>query len=329
MKRHWVYRAGLITVILLLVWAAAAVVLNTASAEGLPLSLRLRSRLSADYGVDKGGPLKALNFSIIGDLLRDLGLAPDEVEEGEGAVRLALNDPVPTATARNFEGDEPFTPTPTNTHIPTSTSTATATRTPLPTRRPTITPTQTKISAATAVPSVDDEYPRVIDAGSLSHPFGSVGACDFTLSVAGVTIEDPGPSSGLAWAKLKYQVWDYNFSQSYTGLMYSAPLIVCSVTDLPGGGVSMCYDGPSSPFEINIYPGFSSKLDYDGPHFTIKVWLITKDNEGHETVFQYSGHYNMSADCDGSTPPTDTPTAPPDTPTPTDAAPPPTDTPTS
>ena len=130
MKKHpRIYRAGLIVAVLILVWAAAVVVLNTASAEGLPLSLRLGSRLSADYSVDKTGPLKALNFSIIGDLLRDLGLSPEEVEEQAGSVELALNEPVPTATARNFEGDPPFTATPTNTSTPTNTPTPTYTPT--------------------------------------------------------------------------------------------------------------------------------------------------------------------------------------------------------
>jgi len=109
----------------------------------LPLSLS--SRLSADYSVDDVGPLKALRLSIIGDMLRDMGMGPDEAEDCESAMKALMDNPVPTATARDFEGAPPFTAIPTNTATPTDTPTATATPTSTFTPRPTATkpPTST------------------------------------------------------------------------------------------------------------------------------------------------------------------------------------------
>jgi hypothetical protein len=306
-KRRWMIRAGWILGILILIWAAAAVVLNTASAEGLPFSLRLRSRLSADYSVDKSGPLKALNFSIIGDLLRDLGLTDDEAEAGEVSVRLALNDPVPTATARNFAGDPPFTATPTRTSIPTETPepSATATRTPLPTKPPTVTQTPSPVKTATAVPLTDHQYPFVKDPGTISPSIGPV-SCSVNVSVSDVVIQDPGPSSGIAWAKLKYKVYNEDFSSHFNSYVYSSPLQLCWTNNLPGGVVEACYSGPTPAFQVQIFPGFAGPSDYTGTHFNVKVWVLTQDNVGKQASYEY-GSYVMPASCDDPTA-TDTPT---------------------
>jgi len=319
-KRHWIYRAGLILAVLILIWAAAAVVLNTASAEGLPLSLRLRSRLSADYSVDKTGPLKALNLSIIGDLLRDLGLAPDEAEDEEGAVRIALNDPVPTATARNFEGDPPLTATPTHTKVPTQTPTSTTTRTPRPTNPPTSTWTATPIKVATAVSIGDHQHPFIKDPGVFSPSVWPGGSCSVNVSVTNVVVQDPGPSSGIAWTKLKFKVFNEDLSSHFNSYVYSSPLTLCWTNNLPSGVVEACFSGPSPQLQVRIFPGFAGPTDYTGSNFNVKVWVVTHDNVGKEGSYEY-GTFSMPASCDD-------PPLPTDTPTPTDTPIPPTDTPT-
>jgi hypothetical protein len=317
MKKHgWVSRAGWILGIMILIWAAAAVVLNTASAEGLPFSLRLRSHLSADYSVDKSGPLKALNFSIIGDLLRDLGLTEEEAEAGEVSVKLALNDPVPTATARNFEGAPPLTATPTATHLPSITPTQTpdAAETALTIRKPTLSPTPTPVKVVTAVPLEDTQSPYIKDPGSFSPSVWPNRACTVTVRVSDVVVRDPGPSSGLAWVKLKYKVYDSSLQDIYAGYIYSSPLTLCWSDPLPGGGVEACYSGPSEGFQVRIYPGFSARSAYGGPAFRVKIYALAHDSAGHEGAYEY-GTFPMPAFCDdgGST---DTPT-PTVSPTPT------------
>lgn len=303
MKKYgWTYKAGLILGILIVIWVAAALLLNTASAEGLPLSLRLSSRLSADYSVDDIGPLKALSLSIIGDMLRDMGMGPREIEDHESAMKALMDDPVPTATARDFEGAAPFTATSTNTATPTNTHTPTTTPTSTFTPRPTAThtpkPTKVKPAAtATASGASDTKNPSIVEMGTLDPALSETLGCDFSVTVNGVVIEDEGPSSGIAWVKLKYQVFDHGFEDDYTGLIYSNPLTLCGTSPLSGGGVQACFSGPAPGFEISIYPGFSSLPDYDGSEFKVKIWLKTEDNSGRQDVEEY-GAYSVPASCD-------------------------------
>jgi hypothetical protein len=124
--------------VLLVVWIAAALLLSSASAGSLPISLNLRSRLKADYRSDEVfGPLKVYRLSIVNDRLLDGGMSAEEAEAQSEAIESAFDQPVPTATALNFHGDAPYTATYTNI------STSTSTSTPLPTN----TPTATKKSA--------------------------------------------------------------------------------------------------------------------------------------------------------------------------------------
>src|SRR3989304_3932110 len=97
------------------------------------------SRLSADYRADEGGRSVALiSLSILNDAMQTLGLTEDEAATAHESMELAMSQPVPTATAMDFEGAAPFTATPTvtNTSLPTNT----ATPIPTNTRRP---PTRT------------------------------------------------------------------------------------------------------------------------------------------------------------------------------------------
>ncbi len=129
----------------LMLWIWAAFLLNSAYAESLPFSLGLRSRLAADYSPGEfSGSQGVFRLSIFNEVFHDLGLSPEEAEERSEEIKIAMGSPVPTATARNFEGDDPFTATPTP--QPTSTATSTLTETPVPTStyRPTKTPKPTK-----------------------------------------------------------------------------------------------------------------------------------------------------------------------------------------
>lgn len=131
--------------LLLLLWIAAAFLLNSASAGSLPFSVSLRSRLAANYSPDEfSGSQGVFRLSIFNEVFHDLGLSLEEAEERSKEIKVAMGSPVPTATARNFEGDDPFTATPTP--QATSTITSTPTETPLPTStyKPTETPKPTK-----------------------------------------------------------------------------------------------------------------------------------------------------------------------------------------
>ncbi|MCJ7823965.1 MAG: hypothetical protein MUP44_03630, partial [Anaerolineales bacterium] len=132
-KRRWINRTFGVFLAIVAVVVAAAIVLNSAAAESLPFSLGLRSKLTADYSQEGAqSVLGAFRLSIIGDALRDLGLTPKEADQQTAGIKIALDDSVPTATALNFDGDDPYTPTPTETPTPTVTNTPTNTPTKTP-----------------------------------------------------------------------------------------------------------------------------------------------------------------------------------------------------
>ena len=184
-------------------WVLAAIALTGASAGRPGFPFNLRSRLKADYAADGGEQISSLRISIVADLLRDLGISIEE-----GSILDDLDSPVPTATARNFAGDPPFTATVTPSAIPTETSIPTATLTNTPRPRPTKTaePTHTDEPAPTEPPS--DSVPPAISGGDLSPPSGTAfGSCEGNaITISNLHVVDPGPSSGLDWAKLKYQI---------------------------------------------------------------------------------------------------------------------------
>jgi len=276
------------------------------------------------------GPFR---FSMIGEALRDLGLASTDADQQTARLLASMDDPVPTATALDFEGSEPYTATPTITNTPTKTATPTSTPTSTPTNTrvpPTKTPVPTETKrpkkTSTPKPAGDSKAPVIADPGTPSPPLGALGACSVSVSVSNVYITDAAPSSGIDWVKLKYQVYDSTETNSFTSLIYSQPLTGC-----PAGGTGgWCYDGPAGGFTINIYPGFSSNPDYTGPgDFHVKLWLKVRDNAGHEDLHYYDV-YKIPSSCDdppAPPPPTETCTP---TPMPTDtptATPLPTDTP--
>ena len=81
--RRWMFAALFVFIFFLLLWIWAAFLLNTAYAESLPFSLGLRSRLAANYSPDEfRGSQGVFRLSIFNEVFHDLGLSPEEAEEG-------------------------------------------------------------------------------------------------------------------------------------------------------------------------------------------------------------------------------------------------------
>jgi hypothetical protein len=317
--RRWIVSAFGLFGFLLIVWVAAAVLLNIISAEGLPFNLGFRSRLGADYNPDSvPGPFGVFRMSIIGDALKDRGVPPSDADNQEESVVNSLNTPVATATARDFHGEPPYTSTPTQTltptfpFTPTITPTTTITRTlqptkiptrtqtqkPIPSKTPTITltptptvtptvtntptPTQTPTNTPTPTP-VDDKEPG-IPGGTVKPPPGDLGVCAPTINVSSLRVVDPPPSYGMQWVKLKYQV------VGYTGLIFSDGLDLTSGGATGDGGWDAMYRG-SIDLQID--------KDWDPPasdKFPIKLWAMAKDKGGNEAV-QFLGDYTLPGSC--------------------------------
>ena len=157
-RSRWWLGAFALFLGLLVIWILAVIVLDPAGASSFSLNLGLGSRLRADYSADAAGRrIGVLRLSIVEDVMRDLGLTEEEAQAQREEVEVAMGQPVPTATARNFEGEAPFTftPAPTATPVPTSTlsdtsePTQTSTATATPTRGTTRTPTPTRTATPT------------------------------------------------------------------------------------------------------------------------------------------------------------------------------------
>ena len=289
-RRRWLLGAFTVFIILLVIWISAAFILNSGVAETLPFSLSLSSRLGADYGPDElSSPLGRFHLSIISDILRDRGLSPSEADDRLEKFKLSLNLPVSTATARNFQGEPPYTPTPTSTLTPTETLTPTFT--PIPTRTRTSIPTRTstkkptkKPKPPTSTPTPTDDKDPEISGGSLDPTPGPINDCYEDITVTDLHVTDPSPSSGILWVKLKYQVVDYS------GLIYSDPIGKVSGGPTAGGGWDAYYQGVIT-FEINTA--------WDPPvsgYFIIKLWATVRDNAGNEDV-KPLGEYTMPGSC--------------------------------
>jgi len=142
--RRWLINALAVLIVLLLLWSCAAFRLSTAAASAMKFPIKLRSQISADYGPDRlGRPIRSLRFSIVQDVMRDIGLPPEEAENAQVAFEIAMSSPVPTATLA--PGTLPPEFTPTRTPVPT--------KTPRPTRTPTEVIADTATTAPTATPS--------------------------------------------------------------------------------------------------------------------------------------------------------------------------------
>lgn len=285
-------------------WFAAALHLTGASAGQPGFPFNLRSNLAADYGADpEAGRITSLRISIITDLLKDLGFGGDDSGLLEG-----LDSPVPTATARNFQGDPPFTatvtpsPTPTITPLPASLSTPRP-----PTKTPK--PTDTEEPEPTDLPA--DSVAPTLSGGTLFQDLGTLlPACeDNEISITGLRVVDPGPSSGVTWVKLKYKILgpgtlDYQYSDDI------GPPLTGGWTDGPGSTWDAYYKGDLT---ISFSDGYAfttgGKLFFrpslSGPSsaltvdpFTVEVWSIVQDNAGNQS-FVLHGTYTLAGSCGG------------------------------
>ena len=247
--RRWVFRAFGVFLAIVAVTVAAAIVLNSAAAESLPFSMALRSKLSADYSQDGSqGVLGAFRLSIIGDALRDLGLSPKEADQQTAGITIALDDPVPTATALNFEGDDPYTASPTATPTFTNTPTNTPTKTPRPTKTPLPTSTKkpaTAVPAATATASgpVDKTKPTICCMTLAPTPGVSTPGAPLTTSckidVVDFQVFDPAFSSGVSDSNVQFKYQ----SASVGWTPVSLTLITGGWVSVPGSDWDAHYGG--------------------------------------------------------------------------------------
>lgn len=229
--------------LLIALWLAAALHLTGASAGRPGFPFDLQSRLAADYGADGGDRISSLRISIIADFLQDLGLG------GSGpSVVGDLDSPVPTATARNFEGDPPFTPTampspiPSETNVPTADATVTPTTTATAFASKTPTPSKTPKPEDTELPT-DDAKPS-LSGGSLFPSAGTMlPTCNGNdVAVTGLRVVDPAFSSGIRWVKLKYKI----LGPGSLGYIYSediGPPVSGGWKDGPGSKWDAYYKG--------------------------------------------------------------------------------------
>ena len=315
--------------ILIVGWVVAAVALTGASAGRPGTPFNLSSRLAADYASDDGGRVSSLRISVIADLLQELGFSIED-----GSVLDDLDSPVPTATARNFAENPPFTATQAPSNVPSETPspTETVTKTPRPLPTKTKEPTDTDEPAPTEVPG--DPGPPKLSSGSLSPSPGALVSCTEVIDITGLHLVDAGPSSGINWVKLKYKI----LGPGSQGYQYSAdlsPQVSGGWTNGEGSAWDATYYGSiaidfntgyaasvsggkafflrvieptATPTSVpptatptleppTATPTFPPPTSTPTPSpFDIEVWSIARDNAGNEN-FTFHGAYAMPGSC--------------------------------
>jgi hypothetical protein len=300
--RRWLIGAVAAFLVLLLGWVVLALQLNVASAGPLPYSPLLVSRLSVDYGADSL-PLRiaSLRLTIVEDAMRAMGMSDSEVEQHNAEMELAMSQPVPTATARDFQGAAPFTPTSTFTPVPTDTPEPTATATPTrrpPTRTPTKTPKPTKTRrprpTKTPTPSGGDTDDPVVDisGANFSPPPGDLFGCE--LTVDNVHVTDAIGSSGISEVGVKY---DADEDGTYE---YHPVLSLVSGGPQGDGSWDGWYAGTFdlAGVEISIAPG--GRMALAAPLATyvhLNIYVYARDNSGGSDYGTPDFDYDVYVDC--------------------------------
>jgi hypothetical protein len=306
--RRWLIGAVAVFLLLLLGWVVLALQLNVASAGPLPYSPLLISNLRADYGPDAlPRRLASIRLTILEDAMRALGMSEDEAEQRHQSIELAMSQPVPTATALNFEGDAPFTATASVTAVPTHTPAPTETNTPRPTRRPptnTPKPTKTKsprptrtpgpTSAPTATPSGVDTTDPEVDASDADFdpPPGDIDVCE--LHVSNVHITDAIGSSGIDGSQVGIK---YNPG---TGLVYLGGMTLVSGGLQGDTSWDGYYEGDFTltGVEISYVPGGRMALAAPLFHFVhLNIYVYAYDNEGNFDYYGTDFDYDVYVDC--------------------------------
>ena len=297
--RRWLIAAVGLFVFLLVGWVLLALQLNSALAGPLPFGPRLMSKLSADYRADEGGRSVALiALSILEPAMQALGLTEDEAAAAHESLELAMSQPVPTATAMDFDGAAPFTATPTitSTPLPTNTPPPTAanTRRP-PTKTPKPTKTDTEVPASTDTPSgptatsvpptatsvggTDTVNPSFQSIVLSPPPPGNMGSCSIDVTVV---VFDPAFSSGIRDGDVmgRIQINPPSSPVNYHDLNRSG-----------GGFVS----GPGSDWLAT----YSHDIDLNGANMgdTVLLEVKVKDIANGSWVIVPAGTYIMDKDC--------------------------------
>jgi len=300
--RRWLIAAVGLFVFLLVGWVLLALQLNSALAGPLPFGPGLMSKLSADYRADEAGRSVALiALSILEPAMQALGLTEDEAAAAHESLELAMSQPVPTATAMDFDGAAPFTATPTitNTSLPTQAPTATAgnTRRP-PTRTPVPTKTDTAVPAPTDTPSgptatlgaptatsAGDSVPPVVDAsGALfSPPPGDIWTC--ALTVSNVHLTDDSSGIDASQSGIKYDPG--------SGYIFLRGMTLVSGTSLDGR-----YSGTFTlvGFTVSYVPGakFARLLATDQD---LDIYVFAEDNNGNFAYDPSDFDYKVYVSC--------------------------------
>jgi hypothetical protein len=299
--RRWLIAAVGLFLFLLVGWVLLALQLNSALAGPLPFGPGLMSKLSADYRADEGGRSVALiSLSILNDAMEALGLTEDEAAAAHESMELAMSQPVPTATAMDFDGAAPFTatptitrtPRPTNTQSPTPTNThRPPTRTPEPTETDKPTKTPGAPTATGAAPTATGSVPSATPGGDTQEPsFQSIvldpeppdneGQCELDVTVE---VFDPAFSSGIGPSDVLVRISINGGSpQNYGTLGYDSGGFVAGL----GSDWLATYRG-----EVDLD---DAKTD-DTVLVEVKVHDI--DNPS-DWVIVPAGTYTMGCDCD-------------------------------
>jgi hypothetical protein len=290
--RRWLIGAVGLFLVLLVVWIAAAVRISASAAAPSSLMSSLRSRLSANYSPDgAGSSVRSLRLSIFQEVMQDLGLSSDEAAAQSQEMQAEMQAPVPTATARDFQGALPLTATSTVTPIPTETPAPTATSTS--TRPPKPTPTKTKTPKPTGAapvptntPSGGDTDPPVVTAWTSSV---TVAACSADIDID-ATIYDAPMSSGIAQVQIKYKVPSY--VGSYT---YLDDISYCSGGIKPDGSWQGCYDGTVT-FD-KILSGWGPPVNPGPTDFQVEIYVKPIDGVGQHGYYLVDT-FSLSHTCD-------------------------------
>jgi hypothetical protein len=277
--RRWLVGALGLFLVLLVVWFAAAMRISASAAAPSSLMSSLRSRLSANYAPDPAGnTVHSLRLSIFEEVLQDLGMSSDEAASQSQAIQEELQGPVPTATARDFEGAKPLTATPTKTPIPTETPTPTTTSTRTPRPTPTKTKTPKPTATDTPVGSVDTTAPTICCMDLVPVIGSTLMSC--TFQVDDLKLLDPAYSAGIAPGDVYAK---YN-GPSTGGWQY---------TNIPlesGGFVA----GPGSDWDAS-YDGFVT-INSASIGDAIDVMGKVTDLAGN-TQYYSAGTYTMGVPC--------------------------------
>ncbi|HET7012147.1 MAG TPA: hypothetical protein VFI11_15330 [Anaerolineales bacterium] len=297
--RRWLVGAIAVFLVLLVGWVALALQLSDASVGPLPYARYLFSNLDADYGPDRlPRALASIRLTILLPAMRALGLTDEEAAERWALYELTLNQPVPTATALNFQGDPPLTATPTasatptNTRTPTNTATSTATNTGTntPTRTRTPTPTKTKTPRPTNTSAPSDTAPPVI-VGFESISRNDSGSCKASWTVNDLQVIDPSPSSGIDRVEFKYAV------TGYLGVSYLSPISLDCGGIQGDGSWDACYDGTSAWVEIKDGWAGDPPANTGPSSYEVILYARAYDNASHMDQVELA-RYSMPDTCD-------------------------------